>query len=138
MTKVGDLVARTVEQGVYELRLVKMNSETPSKAGDDMLTLVWEEIESGIQVYDRLVVKPSVLFKWAQLFIALGGDPNTDVDQDDMASFAEDCSRIIAESETVFARLVLKEYNGVKKNEISMYVTRDAAEEMQLNEEVPF
>ena len=135
MPKVGDLVKTNVPEGFYKLRLAKFDTETPTKNGDDLLTLVWEDDETSIPVYDRIVHAveqngyPTLRMKWAPLYIALGGDPNFDVDPEDAQPFFDLVVGMVKEADFVWAFLTVKTYNGKTSNEVGQYLTQDAAEE---------
>jgi len=136
MAKVGDLLSNCIEAGVYELNLVSLDRNTPSKAGDDMLTIVWEEGSTGVQIYDRMVVTEKVFFKFAQVYVALGGDPDDDAGS--IEDFANVCYDMLLDKGAVLAKVGVRKWEGVNRNEITQYLTEEAAETARLNEESPF
>lgn len=127
---VADLAKNTIDAGIYKLRVSKFDANTPSGDGTDMLTITLEHEESGIQIWDRIVQKDSILrFKWAPLYVALGGNPLLDVDPADLQPFYNAVIDLVADVEYVYAIVGETEHKGKPKNEIEAYLTEDAAEE---------
>ena len=127
---VADLAKNTIDAGIYKLRVSKFDADTPSSKGDDMLTIVLEHEETGLTIWDRLVQKDTVLrFKWAPLYVAIGGNPLLDVDPADLQPFYNAVIDLIADAEFVWVIVGETEHKGKPKNEIEAYLTEDAAQE---------
>ena len=150
MTTAGDLTKTAVEEGVYKLRLAEVDTKSIDEStGKDMLTLTWET-EGGIRIWDRIVhaveqvgrtgkVFPTLRLKWAPLYIALGGDPQLDVDPENAQEFFDKVVEMAVDCEYAYAFVSVRKYNGKDTNDIGQYMTQDAAEEAEaIGDDNPF
>jgi len=112
-----------LEAGTYQLRLVEIDPNAKSSKEDPMLLLKWEEAESKTQVWDRLVVTPAAAWKLAQLWVALGGSTEDEVG--DLTAFSSAIFAKLNKAGTVFAKLMVDEWQGKKRNKVAEYVTAE-------------
>jgi len=119
-----DAVPDNVPAGVY-LATVKKSQEKPSKAGNNMIELLWV-LENGFGIWDHLVDKDNCRWKSNMLLEATGNEPEDGkevvLDADEMVGW------------TCNVRLILRD----GKNEVDAYLPLNKKEKKKQKQDMPF
>tara|TARA_Y100001973_G_C5204076_1_gene340080 strand:- start:3509 stop:3949 length:441 start_codon:yes stop_codon:yes gene_type:complete len=122
---------QTLEKGEYELRIKDYEFRT-SKAGNEIINLMFEEKESKKYIWDNLVFTPKAQWKIKQFLGAIEKEVGKSANMDE--SFMND---IVGEH--LWVEVGTDSYGGKTKNTIEKYLSGKARSKRQVidDEDVP-
>lgn len=139
------LTGSDMEPGVYRLKLQELNAgEESQTSGKPMVRIVWAVADGeydGRKLSDNIVLDEKVGWKWAQLWVALGGDPEQDFGT--LKELANATIAMAEDKETVYAKVFKQEWQGVYRPKIAEYLHQDMGQVLigaqeRKNSDVPF
>jgi hypothetical protein len=121
MMKVGDLLG-IIEPGNYQVEVVSVDPTGKTKDGTPMVAVQYRVVDDpeweGSTIWDNLPVTPRAAWKWIQLWVALGGSTEDEVEG--LEDLVNRCVERMSGA-TLFVNVKRDSYNGKERAKINEY-----------------
>jgi len=120
--KVGDLIS-VLDPGIYEVRIKDLDPTGKTKAGDPMVSLQMEVVNNedweGAMVWDNLPVNAKAAWKWIQVWVALGGSTEDEIEG--LQDLADRCC-VELPDKTIYIKVKKDTYEGKTRPKVEEYL----------------